>query len=154
MVVHDLGLLGWVQDGLGYGLLRVLGYVALHYALIMLDYLQAVSMLGLIVGHVFLIRGCFSIREAIGSKSGSISESIDKNSGLLDELIQVVVDVIPEGPSSSGIAQAPSGIGDLLTMFLNNRMSMGQNDSDGDTTQDQWEVLPNENDKTTPEANA
>ena len=135
-------------------MLRVLGYVALHYALIMLEYLQAVSMLALIVGHVFLIRGCFSIREAIGSKSGSISESIDKNSGLLDELIQVVVDVIPEGPSSSGIAQAPSGIGDLLTMFLNNRMSMGQNDSDGDTTQDQWEVLPNENDKTTPEANA
>lgn len=120
----------------------------------MLEYLQAVSMLGLIVGHYFLIRGCFSIREMIGSKSGSISESIDKNSGLLDELIQVVVDVIPEGPSSTGIAQTPSGIGDLLTMFLNNRMSMGQNDSDGDTTQDQWEVLPNENDKTTPEANA
>ncbi|MDB2568783.1 hypothetical protein N9Y01_01965 [Candidatus Poseidonia alphae] len=116
----------------------------------MLEYLQAVSMLGLIVGHYFLIRGCFSIRESIGSNSGSISEAIDKNSGLLDELIQVVVDIVPEGPSSSGITQAPNGIGDLLTMFLNNRMNMSQDN--GDPKESEWEVLPNQDDTTTQEA--
>ena len=117
----------------------------------MLEYLQAVSLLGLIVGHYFLIRGCFSIRESIGSNSGSISEAIDKNSGLLDELIQVVVDVIPEGPSSSGITQAPNGIGDLLTMFLNNRMNMSQEHGPS-KTQNEWEVLKNQDDTTTQEA--
>jgi len=64
----------------------------------------------------------------------------------------VVVDVIPEAPSSSGITQTPSGIGDLLTMFLNNRMNMSQDH--GDPKEEQWEILPNENDKTTQEANA
>ncbi len=109
----------------------------------MLEYLQAVSLLGLIVGHGFLIRGCFSIRESIGSNSGSISESIDKNSGLLDELIQVVVDVIPEGPASTGIAQAPSGIGDLLSAFLNNRMNMPQDN--GRSQETEWTLSTEDN---------
>ena len=102
----------------------------------MLEYLQAVSMLGLIVGHVFLIRGCFSIREAIGSKSGSISESIDKNSGLLDELIQVVVDVIPEGGPSTGIVPAGSPWGDILNSFLTRAIPP---ENYGDKTQE-WSV--------------
>ena len=127
-------------------------YVGLHYGLIMLEYLQAVSLLGLIVGHYFLIRGCFSIRESIGSNGGEISVKIDKTSELLDELIQVVVDVIPEPSKSNPITQPSGGIGDLLTMFLNNRMSMSQDH--GDPKEDQWEILPNENDTTTPEANA
>ena len=109
-------------------------------------------MLGLIVGHYFLIRGCFSIRESIGSNSGSISESIDKNSGLLDELIQVVVDIVPEGGPSTGITQAPSGIGDLLTMFLNNRMNMSQ--EHGDPQEEQWTIQHPKDDTTTQEANA
>ena len=117
----------------------------------MLEYLQAVSLLALIVGHCFLIRGCFSIRESIGSNSGSISESIDKNSGLLDELIQVVVDIVPEGGPSTGITQAPSGIGDLLTMFLNNRMNMSQEHGE---PQDEIWTVPKKNANTTQEVQA
>jgi len=117
----------------------------------MLEYLQAVSLLGLIVGHYFLIRGCFSIRESIGANSGSISESIDKNSGLLDELIQVVVDIAPEGGPQTGLAQAPSGIGDFLTLFLNNRMNMSQ-EHGPNPKESEWEVLKNQDDTTTQEA--
>jgi len=116
----------------------------------MLEYLQAVSLLGLIIGHYFLIRGCFSIREIIGSKSGSISEAIDKNSGLLDELIQVVVDVVPEGPSSSGIVPAGSPWGDILNSFLTRANTP---EIHGESkTQNEWEVLPNQDDTTTQEA--
>lgn len=126
--------MGYLLGRYRVGIAQRVGYVGSHYALTMLEHLQAVSLLGLIVGHYFLIRGCFSIRESIGNNGGAISGKIDRTSELLDELIQVVVDVIPEPTQSNPIAHTPNGIGDLLTMFLNNRMSMAQTDTHGDKT--------------------
>ncbi len=133
-------------------MLRVLGYVALHYALNMLEYLQAVSMLGLIVGHYFLIRGCTGIHSELPVQGQSITAQLKANSELLDELIQVVVDVIPQAPSSNAITQPSGGLGDLLTMFLNNRMGMSQ--EHGDPQEEQWTIQHPKDDTTTQEANA
>ena len=102
-------------------------------------------MLGLIVGHYFLIRGCTGIHSELPVQGQSITAQLKANSELLDELIQVVVDVIPEAPSSSGITQTPSGIGDLLTAFLMNRVNMSQ--EHGDPQESEWEVLPNQDTK-------
>ena len=128
------------------------GYVGLHYALTMLEYLQAVSMLGLIVGHYFLIRGCTGIHSELPVQGGAITTQLRANSELLDELIQVVVDIIPEPTTSNAITQPSGGLGDLLTMFLNNRMGMSQDH--GDPKEPQWEIYEKKDDPSSSEADA
>jgi len=110
----------------------------------MLDILQALSLLGLIVTHYFLVRGCFSIKTELPIQGGQISSRLDRTADLLDEVAQLIAD-LSEATAESSIARPPAGFGDLLTSFLNNRMNMAV--GNGDTTQQQdWEVLaPNEN---------
>ena len=87
----------------------------------------------------------------IGQNGGVIHDQTARISELLDELIQVVVDVVPEPSSSNPIAQTPNGISDLLTMFLNNRMNMAQTDTNGYTKESEWEILPPDEDTKTQE---
>ena len=85
----------------------------------MLAEIQAVSVLGLIVGHYFLIRGCFAIREAIPQQGGEISERIDRTADLLDELAQLIADMMDgQANTSAPLAQTGSPIADILTTFL------------------------------------
>lgn len=117
----------------------------------MLDYLQAVSLLALIIAHFFLVRGCFSIKQELPIQGGAISGRLDRTGDLLDEVAQLLADLADSlggGDPKSPIAHPPSGLGDLLTVFLNNRMNMG---SEHGTTQEQWEVLPPDENTTTKE---
>lgn len=112
----------------------------------MLDYLQAVSLLALIVAHFFLVRGCFSIKEELPLQGGLISGRLDRTGDLLDEVAQLLAD-LADGLGNSDpkfpAAHPPSGLGDLLTAFLNNRMNMA---SEHATPQQEWEVFPPEHD--------
>lgn len=111
----------------------------------MLDYLQAVSLLLLIVAHAFLIRGCFGIREAIPTQGGEIASRLDGVTGLLDEVAQLLADLgdgITAGVPAP--AQSPGGFGDLLSMFLTNRMNMA---NEHGKTQE-WEIHQTNNDPT------
>ncbi|MBL6893112.1 MAG: hypothetical protein ISR20_05965 [Candidatus Poseidonia sp.] len=110
----------------------------------MLEELSAIALLGIIVCQYYLIRGCSNLNGTIGQNGGVIHDQTARISDLLDELIQVVVDVVPDPSSSNPIAQTPNGIGDLLTMFLNNRMNMADTDTHGDTTKQEWEIYKSE----------
>ncbi len=108
----------------------------------MLDYLQAVSLLALIVAHYFLVRGCFSIKEELPLQGGAISGRLDRTGDLLDEVAQLLADLadgLGGGDHRLPAAHPPTGLGDLLTALLNNRMNMGSSDA---TTQEEWEVYP------------
>jgi hypothetical protein len=95
----------------------------------MLDYLIAVSLVLLIAGHTLLIKGCTQISlslqgvqdegEGIQSQTGRISE-------LLDELIQVVVDAMPEPSNETALTHPPQGLGGMVATLLMNRMNMSQ----------------------------
>ena len=86
----------------------------------MLDEIQAASLLLLIIGHGFLIRGCFDIRDGLPTTGERITDKIEGVSGLLDEmndLIHTLTDSIPSGQAAS----APTGsvMEVLLSTFLN-----------------------------------
>ena len=110
----------------------------------MLDYLQAVGLLGLIVCQYLLIRGCFSIKDGINTNGDSISGKIDRTADLLDEVAQLIADFTDGvGGSPPAVAQPPSGLGEMVAMFLNNRMNTAGEHA---TPQQEWEVYPpNEN---------
>ena len=116
----------------------------------MLDYLQAFSLLALIVAHYFLVRGCFSIKEELPLQGGIISGRLDRTGDLLDEVAQLLADLadgIGGGdPKSAAPPHPQGGIADFLTAFLNNRMNMASQHA---TTQQQWEIHEEEIDPTT-----
>jgi hypothetical protein len=103
-------------------------------ALNMLDYLIAVSLVLLIAGHTLLIKGCTQISlslqgvqdegEGIQSQTGRISE-------LLDELIQVVVDAMPEPSQAGPLAQPAGGLMEMVASHLLSKMSMPK-DTEGE----------------------
>jgi len=113
----------------------------------MLEEMQSVALLGLLVCQYYLIRGCFRINETIPVTGGSISGKIDRTADLLDEMAQLISD-FADGFAGGGqpVAQTPTGFGDLLTAFLNNRMNMGV---DHATTEQQWEIHEEEINPTT-----
>ena len=87
----------------------------------MLDELQAASLLLLIVGHGFLIRGCFSIRDGLPVTGDQISGKIEGVSSLLDEmndLIHSLTELVPSGTPPAS-AQTGSVMEVLLSTFLN-----------------------------------
>lgn len=111
----------------------------------MLDVLTAISLILLLIGHTFLIRGCFSIKDQLPVTGGVIADRIDKTSELLDEVAQLIAD-LSEGMSggNTNSPQTITGLPDLLSAFLNSRMNMPS--PNGATQEGEWEILPpNEN---------
>ena len=109
----------------------------------MLDELQAASLLLLIIGHGFLIRGCFSIRDGLPVTGDQISGKIEGVSTLLDEmndLIHSLTELVPSGgPPAS--AQTGSVMEVLLSTFLNSKTPSPQ--QHGSLTQE-WQVQEND----------
>jgi hypothetical protein len=113
----------------------------------MLEYLTTLSLMLLIVTNGMLVRGCFRIRDAIPAQGGEIAGRFDKTNDLLDELAQLIADLSDgAGGGVPATAQTPGGFGDLLTMFLNNRMNMQR--PDAGTTEQEWEILQANDDPT------
>lgn len=111
----------------------------------MLDYLIATALILLIVGHGFLIRGCFKINENIPNSADCITEKIESVRGVLDEVADLLNEML-DGTPKNAITQTPSSpMEALLTAFLN-RTPMAQNHGDPQE-QEEWEIL--ENDSTT-----
>lgn len=111
----------------------------------MLEYLTTLSLMLLIVTNGMLVRGCFRIRDAIPAQGGEIAGRFDKTNDLLDELAQLIADLSDgAGGGVPATAQTPGGLGDLLTMFLNNRMNMA---NEHGKTQE-WEIHQTNNDPT------
>lgn len=113
------------------------GQVRPHHALTMLDEVTALSLLLLIIGHGFLIRGCFSISDQLPRQGGLLADRLDRTADLLDEMAQLIADLGGDG-GPGPVAQTPSGPLDLLTMFLNSRTALSADH--GRTSQPEWAV--------------
>lgn len=111
----------------------------------MLEALTAVSLLLLIITHFFLVRGCFSIKEELPLQGGMLATRIDRTADLLDEVAQLIAD-LSDGSSPPAVAQPPAGLGEMVAMFLNNRMNTA---SAHGQTSEEWEVYPPNDDPTT-----
>lgn len=125
----------------------------------MIEWLIGASLLLLVASHAYLTYSCFKIKPQISTSFGTFCESLSHhktdittevdnlsmvaNAGvnLLDELIQVLADSLPQ--------QTPTG--SPMEVFLNALMSrnaMGPNNAN--TTEQEWTVqTPNEDSPTT-----
>ena len=116
----------------------------------MLEEIQAFALLGLIVGHYFLIRGCFGIRESLPRESGVISGKIDRTADLLDEMAQIISDF------ADGVAEAQSpptqAIGGIPGLLSTRLMSNQQQAVEHAKKSEEWEVLQNDHPQTTKQA--
>ena len=123
----------------------------------MLDYLIAVSLILLLVGHTLLIRGCTQISlnlNALHDEGEGIHSTTGRISELLDELIQVAVDAMPEPNQPGPLAQPAGGLMEMVASHLLSKMSMPQTnegDSDGYEKEQIREIYTNE---TPPEVQA
>ena len=111
----------------------------------MLETIQSVALLGLLACQYLLIRGCFKINETIPEAGGTISGKIDRTADLLDEVAQLISD-FSDNIAPPAVAQPPSGLGDLVATFLNNRMNPAEEHA---TPQQEWEVYPPNDDPPT-----
>jgi len=115
----------------------------------MLEEMQSVALLGLLACQWVLIRGCFRINESIPVAGDSITEKIDRTADLIDEVAQLISD-FSDNVTPPAVAQPPGGLGEMVAMFLNNRMNTAENHA---TTQQEWEVqFPNDDPTPTHEA--
>jgi len=104
----------------------------------MLDYLIATALILLIVGHGFLIRGCFKINENIPNSADCITEKIESVRGVLDEVADLLNEML-DGTPKNAITQTPSSpMEALLTAFLN-RTPMAQNHGNPQESEE-WEI--------------
>jgi hypothetical protein len=108
----------------------------------MLDYLQAFSLLGLIVTHYFLVRGCFSIKTELPIQGGHITTRLDRTADLLDEVAQLIADLSDSSPVGP-VAQPPSGLGEMVANLFLTKM---QNTSEHAPPSAEWEIFQNDTD--------
>lgn len=120
---------------------------------IMLDYLTALTMLLLVIGHALLIKKCTKLTDEIEPSAGKLSSEMSDITGLLNELCDIIHEatnsLIPKAAES---AQTGVGMMDLLSAFLKPNNPMGQIDSDGYKKQEDWEILSQNDNPTQVEA--
>ena len=116
----------------------------------MLDYLTALTMLLLVFGHALLIHKCTKLTDEIEPSAGKLSTDLNEIHSLIDELLDIVHEATNSLiPKAAETAQTGVGMMDLLSAFLKPNNPIGHIDSDGYTKQEDWEILPKEDDKTT-----
>ena len=92
----------------------------------MLDEIQAVSLLLLIIGHGFLIRGCFKIHDELPVQGTRISEALGDTTNMIDELADLLNELVAGfGQSSPTSPNGPVDLPSLLSMFLMNKTGIG-----------------------------
>ena len=95
-------------------------------AIDMLDEIQAVSLLLLIIGHGFLIRGCFKIHGELPVQGTRISDALGDTSRLIDELADLLSELVEGfGQSTPSSPAGPVDLPSLLSMFLMNKTGIG-----------------------------
>ena len=90
----------------------------------MIEWIIGLCLLALIFAQVMLIRGCVSLplhmeanAQAINGEVSILRQSLDGGCRLLDELIQVVADSVPDVPPA---AQPDHPLAIMLRMFMAN----------------------------------
>ena len=115
----------------------------------MLEEIQAIGLVGLVVAHSILIRGCFGIRESIPLQSGVISKKIDRTADLLDEMAQIIAD-FADGVHTTNAppTQAMAGWPGLLSAWLKSNQAQGVEHGPNTESQEEWEIFPPNENKT------
>jgi len=92
----------------------------------MLDEIQAASLLLLIIGHGFLIRGCFKINDELPVQGGRITEALGSTSNMIDELADLLSELLDGfGQSKPSTPAGPVDLPSLLSMFLMSKTGIG-----------------------------
>jgi hypothetical protein len=111
----------------------------------MLDEIQAVSLLLLIIGHGFLIRGCFNIHNELPVQGGLISEALGNTTNMIDELADLLNELMESfGQSTPSAPAGPVDLPSLLSMFLMNKTGIGAEHA-SQTEREIYEVDPTQN---------
>jgi len=99
-----------------YVLLSILVISCISMPLSMLDYLYALSLLSITITLFYLTKSCFAFKGEIPHQGEEITNRIEKVHGVLDEMMDFIAEIIPQGSPTS--PQTPPDILSLLSMFL------------------------------------
>ena len=92
----------------------------------MLDYLALVCLLALCIGHYYLIRGCFGIKQEAGGLASMMDAKMADTNNLLNEVAELLDEFVGQSVASAAPTQAGSPLQVLLSTFLNNKMAMSE----------------------------
>ena len=109
-------------------------------ALIMLEELQTVALVGLLVSTYYLTIGCRRIGDYLPTESGHISEKVAGATDVLDD----IANLLNEGLgalANSGLPQTASSPMEALLSGFISRMTMPQNDG---PQQEEWTIRQND----------
>ena len=67
----------------------------------MLDYLALICLLALCIGHYYLIRGCFGIKEEADNLGGIIHANMAESNNLLNEIAEYMSELNTAQPASA-----------------------------------------------------
>ena len=113
-------------------------------AIYMLDEIQAASLLLLIIGHGFLIRGCFKIHDELPVQGGRITEALGSTSNMIDEMADLLSELVDGfGQSKPSSPAGPVDLPSLLSMFLMNKTGIGSEHGSQTHQREIQEVHPN-----------
>jgi len=123
----------------------------------MLQELQTVALIGLLVSTYYLTIGCRNISESLPDESGHISNKIDATTdkiGGMTEVLDDIANLLNEGlhtlPSLGSTQTASSPMEAILSGFIS-RMTSPIDHGPSETQQEEWEILPPNDEKNTQE---
>jgi hypothetical protein len=114
----------------------------------MIEYLIAICLLLLTLGHGILIHGCMKWSVERRVSTGMIDDRLGTLATLIDEALDMFSDVTGDAPSASPISHAPFDIKQMLTAALISKIGIGEDNG----PQEEWKISEKENDTTQEEA--
>jgi len=84
----------------------------------MLDYLALICLLALCIGHFYLIRGCFGIKEEADNLGGIIHTNMAESNNLLNEIAEYMSELNNAQPASAHEASGNPLVNLLLQSLI------------------------------------
>jgi hypothetical protein len=101
----------------------------------MLDYLALTCLLALCIGHYYLIRGCFGIKQEAGSLGAMMDAKMAETNNLLNEVAELLDEFVGATSPSAPVAQTGHPLAHLLSSWLNNKTPMPDDHASTQETQ-------------------
>jgi hypothetical protein len=115
----------------------------------MIEYLIAICLLLLTVGHAILIHGCMTWTKERRATTAGLEDKLATLATLIDEGLDMLNDAGGVGPSSSAITPASFDLKEMLTAALISKIS---NAPEHGSTQNEERPIHEEDDTQTEEA--
>ena len=116
----------------------------------MIEYLIAICLLLLTLGHGILIHGCMTWTKERRATTAGLEDKLATLATLIDEGLDMLNEVTGDAPSASPMTHAPFDLKEMLTAALISKIGIGPehgtqeerqiSEEENDTTQTQTEV--------------